>query len=74
MLLSVNHEIAPKEDALGMGSNCGDCHASTHIDWQALGWSADPFDGGERLMSIPVKVQSNSVEWRPPVRLDVGLK
>ena len=74
MLLSVNHEIAPKENALGMGSNCGDCHASTHIDWQALGWSADPFDGGERLMSMPAEVESNSVEWRPPVRLGLGLK
>lgn len=74
MLLSVNHEIAPKEDALGMDTNCGDCHASSHIDWQALGWSADPFDGGERLISMPAEVESKSVEWKPPMLLNVGLK
>ncbi len=67
MLLSVNHEIAPAEKALGMGSNCGDCHASKQIDWSALGWSADPFDGGTRTISMPA--QSASVTWRPPLKV-----
>ena len=51
MLLSVNHEVAPKEKALGMGGiqgGCMDCHTNDSIDWQALGWSADPLKGGER--------------------------
>jgi len=71
MLLSVNHEIAPKEMALGMDSNCGDCHASTHIDWPALGWTKDPFDGGTRTVSAPA--QAASVTWSPPLRLERGL-
>ena len=52
MLLSVNHEIAPAENALGMGGihdgGCMDCHAAGQIDWQALGWSGNPMSGGER--------------------------
>jgi len=72
MLLSVNHEIAPAEKALGMGSNCGDCHASSHIDWPALGWTADPFDGGTRSISMPAKAAE--LRWTPPLRLDVGLE
>jgi len=71
MLLSVNHEIAPKEMALGMDSNCGDCHASTHVDWPALGWTKDPFDGGSRTVSS--QAQSSSVTWAPPLRLERGL-
>ena len=71
MLLSVNHEIAPKEMALGMGSNCGDCHASDHIDWQALGWTDDPFDGGTRTVSA--SSQTASVTWAPPLKLPRGL-
>jgi hypothetical protein len=43
MLLSVNHEIAPKEKALGRGGDCSDCHADGLIDWQALGWNSDPY-------------------------------
>ena len=72
MLLSVNHEIAPKEMALGMGSNCGDCHGSSQVDWQALGWSDDPFNGGTRTIAMPE--QAASVDWVPPLRLDVGLQ
>ncbi len=53
MLLSVNHEVAPKEDALGMGGlhggGCMDCHDTGQIDWQALGWTDNPFSGGERM-------------------------
>ena len=40
MLLSVNHEIAPPEMALGLGSKCKDCHTGGQIDWPALGWTA----------------------------------
>ena len=52
MLLSVNHEVAPKEQALGSGplpDACNDCHNSSHIDWQELGWTNDPFNGGNRV-------------------------
>lgn len=42
MLLKVDHEVAPKEMAYGKDQNCRDCHFSNAVDWQALGWSADP--------------------------------
>jgi len=45
MLLSVNHEIAPKAKALGMAGKCNDCHAEGLIDWPALGWNEDPYKG-----------------------------
>jgi octaheme c-type cytochrome (tetrathionate reductase family) len=51
MLLSVNHEVAPAENALGQGpmpDACLDCHASDHIEWDELGWTGDPLNGGER--------------------------
>ena len=48
MYLTVNHEIAPPEQALGMDSACGDCHTSDVIDWIGLGWSDDPVLGGTR--------------------------
>jgi len=48
MYLTVNHEIAPKEQALGMDSTCGDCHTEGQIDWTGLGWSDDPVLGGTR--------------------------
>lgn len=48
MYLTVNHEIAPSEQALGMGNLCNDCHYENRIDWPALGWSADPVEGGTR--------------------------
>ncbi|MCP5092787.1 MAG: hypothetical protein GY949_17890 [Gammaproteobacteria bacterium] len=48
MYLSVNHEVAPKEQAYGMDGACGDCHLSTQIDWTALGWTGDPAAGGTR--------------------------
>ena len=48
MYLSVNHEVAPKEQAYGMDGACGDCHLGTQIDWTALGWSGDPAAGGTR--------------------------
>jgi octaheme c-type cytochrome (tetrathionate reductase family) len=49
MYLSVNHEVAPKEQAYGMDGACGDCHGGEQIDWAALGWSGDPIAGGTRL-------------------------
>jgi octaheme c-type cytochrome (tetrathionate reductase family) len=53
MLLKVDHEIPPAEQALGMGSRCTDCHGKNtagkdQVDWVALGWSADPLSGGTR--------------------------
>ncbi|MGI9263637.1 MAG: tetrathionate reductase family octaheme c-type cytochrome [Gammaproteobacteria bacterium] len=48
MYLTVNHEVAPKEMAYGMDGDCLDCHRGDQIDWTALGWDADPFEGGTR--------------------------
>jgi octaheme c-type cytochrome (tetrathionate reductase family) len=42
MYLTVNHEVAPKEQAYGMDGACGDCHGGDQIDWTELGWTADP--------------------------------
>lgn len=64
MLLSVNHEIAPAENALGMESDCGDCHGSSQIDWEGLGWTDDPFDGGERVTAPEALNAGWSVPWR----------
>ena len=64
MLLSVNHEIAPPEMALGFGSKCKDCHTGEQINWPALGWTLDPFDGGERVLA-PVTV---STRWPTPAK------
>jgi hypothetical protein len=50
MLLKVDHEIAPSEQALGMDGNCGDCHLSGQIDWPALGWTQDPATGGTQTL------------------------
>ncbi len=52
MLLSVNHEVAPAENALGAGptpDNCMMCHQTDHIDWDELGWTGDPLGGGDRV-------------------------
>jgi len=48
MYLSVNHEVAPKEQAYGMEGACGDCHIAGVIDWTELGWTDDPILGGTR--------------------------
>jgi len=48
MYLSVNHEVAPKEDAWGMDADCGDCHLAGQLDWAALGWTGDPAIDGVR--------------------------
>ena len=61
MLLSVNHEIAPPEMALGLGSKCKDCHLSDQVDWKALDWTADPLDGGEREVIAEITIS----HWWP---------
>lgn len=48
MYLSVNHEIAPAQQAYGMDGACGDCHTVGVIDWTALGYDDDPILGGTR--------------------------
>ena len=44
MYLTVNHEVAPKEQAYGFSgtTSCGDCHSSGQIDWTELGWTDEP--------------------------------
>lgn len=52
MLLSVNHEIAAADQALGQGRipmGCVDCHHTDFVDWPALGWTNDPLKGGSRV-------------------------
>jgi octaheme c-type cytochrome (tetrathionate reductase family) len=52
MLLSVNHEVAPAENALGYGptpDSCTSCHHTDYIEWDELGWTDDPLDGGDRV-------------------------
>ena len=53
MYLTVNHEIAPKEEAYGYENDCGDCHFDDKIDWAALGWDADPVEGGAQVLPLP---------------------
>ena len=38
MYLTVNHEVAPKEIALGTGGCCADCHGpgNDHIQWEFI--------------------------------------
>ena len=48
MYLTVNHEVAPAEQAYGMDGACGDCHTGNQIDWTLLGYDADPVTGGTR--------------------------
>ncbi|MDH4029707.1 MAG: tetrathionate reductase family octaheme c-type cytochrome [Chromatiales bacterium] len=49
--LSVNHEVAPKEEAYGYGGveagACTDCHGAGQIDFTLLGCTDDPFTGGD---------------------------
>ena len=60
MLLSVNHEIAPAEMALGKDDGCLACHLSTVIEWDELGWTGDPLEGGERVSGEASKAASAS--------------
>ena len=48
MYLTVNHEVAPKEDALGGENACADCHSQGQTNWTALGYTDDPLTGGTR--------------------------
>ena len=67
MLLSVNHEVAPAEQALGYGPTpdaCMDCHSTQYIDWDELGWTDDPLNSGKR-----VDAQETSIS-APTGRLD----
>jgi octaheme c-type cytochrome (tetrathionate reductase family) len=50
MLLKVDHEVAPKEQALGRNNACGDCHFGNQVDWPALGWTKDPTSGGTQTL------------------------
>jgi Cytochrome c bacterial len=46
--MSINHAIPPSEDALG----CADCHVENgRMDWQALGYEADPYPLGSGAKS-----------------------
>ena len=63
MFLSVNHEIAPAEQALGAGTipdNCMDCHSTDYIEWEELGWTDDPLQGGAREESPTVNIPSGN--------------
>ena len=51
MLLKVDHEVAPKEQAYGYNNGCADCHFDGQIDWTALGWTRDPADGGTQTLA-----------------------
>jgi len=44
LYMDLNHEVAPKAQAIGAGSDCAACHSATPvIDFQALGYCAgDP--------------------------------
>ena len=48
MYLTVNHEVAPKEEAYGFNGDCNDCHFENKLDWTELGWDKDPVEGGTR--------------------------
>ena len=48
MYLTVNHEVAPAQQAYGMDGACSDCHGADQIDWTLLGYNDDPVQGGVR--------------------------
>jgi octaheme c-type cytochrome (tetrathionate reductase family) len=50
MLLKVDHEVAPAEQAYGKDNGCADCHFADQIDWTALGWTKDPATGGTQTL------------------------
>ena len=57
MFLTVNHQIAPADQALGYGGiidGCMDCHdpGNEYVEWDALGWTGDPLRGGTRTSSM----------------------
>jgi hypothetical protein len=50
MLLKVDHEVAPAEQAYGKDNGCTDCHFSDQIEWTALGWTKNPATGGTQTL------------------------
>ena len=74
MLLSVNHEIAPAEMALGKDDGCLACHLSTLIEWDELGWTGDPLDGGERVSDGGSETASASHSLNPTHTKAVSLE
>lgn len=50
MLLKVDHEVAPAEQAYGKDNGCADCHFADQIEWTALGWTKDPATGGTQTL------------------------
>lgn len=51
-LMAVQHEVAPKEDAL----QCGECHmGAKRLDWKALGYKGDPMQFGGRKLAAESK-------------------
>ena len=50
MLLKVDHEVAPAEQAYGKDNGCTDCHFDNQIEWSELGWTADPTQGGTQTL------------------------
>lgn len=52
--ISVQHEVAPKEEAL----QCGECHmGGKRMDWAALGYKGDPMQKGGRSTAVEPKKQ-----------------
>jgi len=46
MYLGINHEVAPKEQALGASGTCSACHGNQAFDFEALGYACDPLMSG----------------------------
>ncbi len=59
---SINHEVAPKEQAL----KCGDCHFDgKRLDWKALGYAGDPMRVGGRFAGQKGKEKNKKAEEKP---------
>jgi PGF-CTERM protein len=63
MYMALNHEVAPKEAALG----CSDCHTEdSRIDFVALGYEGDPVNAGPRFAAEEEpEVPADIVEEEP---------
>ena len=56
MYLSVNHEVAPKEEAYGLRQViAATATSATKIDWTELGWTGDPVVDGDTTRQHPDK-------------------
>ena len=61
LYVSINHEVAPKENAL----DCIDCHLGGNVmDYESLGYAGDPMIVGERAISAEelAKIESDKTE------------